>query len=48
MKEKIIMCLILPAVYAIIIAICVVGLLGIILRLIITESFKWVLSRLGM
>lgn len=47
MKEKIIMCLILPAVYAIIIAICVVGLLGIILRLIITELYKWVLQKLS-
>lgn len=44
MKEKIIVCLILPAVYAILIAICLAGLVGIILRLIIKEIWLWCMN----
>ena len=48
MKMIILEWAVIPMVYLVFMLICVLGMLGIILRLIITESFKWVLSRLGM
>ena len=39
---------VIPMVYLVFMFICVVGMLGIVLRLIVTESFKWVLNQLVM